>query len=201
MLCSYDVELGGVGVSSKPSYCPANDPFLPNQPIFATQTAIFRLASLPARSPRSVRSSQLPFMPGSKESSHAHQVAGKFSHPISRPGNGKKLPFQEVHRRVKHCLEAWNVGDVSLAELWGNSKVCGSCAGSRRYLVGCLGGWGDCQALCDGGGLKVYRQKEGGLKVRWEGFTPSSLEEKTALWDTQPAGASAVPPAPESGGW
>lgn len=170
----YTVELSGVGISSKPSFYPPSDPKVPYQPVYATQTAIFRLSSLPTRSPRSVRSSQLPFMPGSKESLHPHKVAGKFTHPISIPGSGEKESPGDVRQRVRTCMDRWAIEQVSLAELWGVSEVAGACAGSRRYLVRCMGGWGDCPAVQEqddeefevrkgrGRGLVVRLRKSGG---------------------------------------
>jgi hypothetical protein len=44
------------------------------------------------------------------------------------------------------------VRDVSLNELWGDDEIAGACNGSKRYLVGLLGGWGNCPAISTGGG-------------------------------------------------
>lgn len=169
----YEVELGGVGISSKPSYYPADDPHVPNEPIYATQTAIFRLASVPMRSPRSVRSTPLPFMPGSNERVHPHKLAGRFIHPRSAPGTGKRLPPGDVLERVREKMESWNVGDVSLNELWGDDEIAGACNGSKRYLVGLLGGWGNCPAISTGGGgseFVVRKERGKGLWVTWKKF-------------------------------
>ncbi|WVF72587.1 hypothetical protein IAT40_007404 [Kwoniella sp. CBS 6097] len=208
----YDVEVSGVGTSSQPSYYPSTDPSQPLQPIYATQTAIFRLSTgLPLRSPRSVRTTQLPFMPSSSESSHSHKLAGKFVHPVSHPGDGKRRSPEDVRKTVRECFERWNVGEVSLDEVWGVYEVSGRCAGSKRYLVSSLGGWGDCEALPLGEGaeadkneFEVTRVRGRGLSVKWNNLTPRSGEEgKTQeQWD-QPAGRSsaASQPSEKTGGW
>ena len=192
----YEVELGGVGISSKPSYYPADDPHVPNQPIYATQTAIFRLISAPMRSPRSVRSAPLPFMPGSSDSVHPHKLAGRFFHPITAPGfseatyastsssqrhmgqshlpRPKRKSPADVRERVREKFTDWNVGEVGLDEIWGVDAVAGACVGSKRYLVGVLGGWGDQPALVgsEGGEFEVGKQKgRAGLRVRWTSFS------------------------------
>ena len=193
-----------MGISSKPSYYPADDPYLPNQPIYATQTAVFRLISAPMRSPRSVRSAPLPFMPGSSDAVHPHKLAGRFFHPITAPGfseatysatssnqrhmgqpqipRPKKKSPAEVQNRVREKFTEWNVGEVGLEELWGVDAVAGACVGSKRYLVGVLGGWGDQPALVnsEGGEFEVRKQKgRPGLRVRWNAFEgrPETKEE------------------------
>lgn len=172
----YDVELGGVGISSKPSYYPPNDPHVPNQPIFATQTAIFRLASVPTRSPRSVRSVQLPFMPSSKESAHSHRLAGRYVHP-NTISTSNKASSQDVQHHVRAAFEQWGVGEVSLSELWSVKNVAEACGGSQRYLVGSLGGWGDCEAHFRNGIFTVTREKGRGFVVVWNGFVPKQKKE------------------------
>ncbi|ORX38723.1 hypothetical protein BD324DRAFT_577826 [Kockovaella imperatae] len=195
----YDVELGGVGISNKPSYYPADDPHLPNQPIYATQTAIFRLEALPARSPRSVRSSQLPFMPGSKESSHSHKLAGKFVHPPTVEAKTKLLPEQVVDM-VKETLAQWNVGQVSIGELWARSDISLACAGSKRYFVSCLGGWGDCPPARQGGAgeCEVYNERGQGLSVRWKSFQPVTTERHQS-WGSEQRELEG--PSEKTGGW
>ena len=193
----YTVELSGVGISDRPSYYPPSDPNMPRRPIFATQTAIFRLTSEPTRSPRSVRISELPFMPGSQESLHTHKLAGRFVHPATvqtGTGTGKMDGIADVRTRVKRCMEAWEIGQVSLTELWGVSEVAGACAGRKRYLVGCLGGFGDCEAIPPGGEevareyahdmtqrydaeFKVIAQ-DGVLSVVWTTWVPRRNEVK-----------------------
>lgn len=193
----YEVELGGVGISSKPSYYPADDPYVPNEPIYATQTAIFRLASVPARSPRSVRSTPLPFMPGSKESSHPHKVAGRFTHPRSAPGQNRREAPGDVLQKVKDQFEAWQVPEVGLSELWGVDDVAGACNGSKRYLVGVLGGWGDCEAIptLGQGDFEVKRDRGRGFRVVWKKYQkPQEVREES--WGSAP-----TQPAGESGGW
>ena len=175
----YEVELGGVGISSKPSYYPADDPHVPNEPIYATQTAIFRLAPMPMRSPRSVRSTPLPFMPGSNENFHSHKLAGRFVHPRSAPGSGKRLPPGDVLERVRDGLEQRNVGEVSLDELWGDDEISGACNGSKRYLIALLGGWGNCQAISTGGGgdeFEVKRERGKRFQVVWKKFVNKAGE-------------------------
>ena len=191
-----------MGVSNKPSYYPEDDPHVPNQPIYATQTAIFRLAALPARSPRSVRSSQLPFMPRSKESSHAHKLAGKFTHPISAPEPNAKRRPEEVRQLVKENMARWNTPSISLAELWGVAKVSGSCAGSKRHFVGCLGGWGDCSPLegSPAEELRVYREKDKGLYIRWNGFKPQDTQDEAESWRASQR-MDVDPPSDKTGGW
>ncbi|OCF41155.1 hypothetical protein I317_05069 [Kwoniella heveanensis CBS 569] len=190
----YDVEISGVGISSQPSYYPSTDPSQSPQPIYATQTAIFRLSTgLPLRSPRSVRTAQLPFMPSSSESSHSHKLAGKFVHPVSHPGDGTRRSPREVRQAVRECFTRWNVGEVSLDEVWGVYEVSGRCAGSKRYLVSCLGGWGDCERELeplspeeegasnaeedDKDDFQVTRVKRRGLSVRWNKFTQRSSSD------------------------
>ncbi|WWD02359.1 hypothetical protein V865_000398 [Kwoniella europaea PYCC6329] len=168
----YDVEISGVGVSSHPSYYPSDDPSQPGQPIYASQTAIFRLATgLPLRSPRSVRTVELPFMPNSGESSHSHKLAGRFIHPANAPGDGKKASPNEVIETVRECYKSWKIDEVSLDELWGVHEVSGRCAGSKRYLVSVIGGFGDCTAI-DGASeeFEVKKEKGRGLRVRWKDF-------------------------------
>lgn len=170
----YRVEIGGVGVSSSPSYYPADHP-TPHAPIYASQVALFRLGSgIPARSPRSVRSTELPWL--SKEDNHPHKLVGRFTHPVTATpsaGAGEKGPrgAQEVQQRVRDVMGAWKVPEVTLGELWGGGEVAASCGGSRRYLVACLGGWGDQPAL-EGvqAGEWTVRKDERGVVVRWNGY-------------------------------
>lgn len=200
----YEVELGGVGVSSKPSYYPADDPHVPNAPIYATQTAVFRLASEPTRSPRSVRSTPLPFMPSSKESVHPHKLAGKFTHPPHAPGTGKKESPEDLRRRVRDILgpDRLNIGQVSLDELWGFDEICGASAGSKRYLVSCLGGYGDCPSIGQSSGeFEVKREKRArSLVVQWNSFVPRAVEKAESWGGSAPAEETRKPDA-STGGW
>ncbi|WWC63055.1 uncharacterized protein I303_105654 [Kwoniella dejecticola CBS 10117] len=196
----YDVEVSGVGISSQPSYYPSDDPNQPGQPIYATQTAIFRMATgLPLRSPRSVRTVELPFMPGSRESSHSHKLAGKFLHTVSAPGDGRKHPVQEVIQIVRDCFTRWNVGEVSLDEIWGVHEVSGRCGGSKRHLVGSLGGFGDCPSTSGSSEFEIRQEHGRGLIVRWNEFKPVEDKRQEERWG-QPIQQSAVP-LTRSGGW
>lgn len=192
----YTVQLSGVGLSSCPSYYPSDHPHSPNAPIYASQVALFRLASgIPTRSPRSVRSSDLPYL--SKEEAHPHKLVGRFVLPatvdlgsnilngnggIGEGGKGKdKAGVKEVREMVRHLLNTWSIGSVSLGELWGNEELAGIlCKGSKRWLVGCLGGWGDQESIEPQDGESEFEVKwekptEGGrgLAVIWKSFTPT----------------------------
>ena len=81
-------------------------------------------------------------MPGSRQSSHTHKLAGKFVHPVTAPSTSRQDPTA-VRDLIRHQFQHWGLGEVSLTELWGVGDICGACAGSKRYLVACLGGWGD----------------------------------------------------------
>lgn len=51
--------------------------------------------------------------------------------------------------------------------------VAGACVGSKRYLVGVLGGWGDQPALVgsEGGEFEVTKRKgRSGMRVCWKAF-------------------------------
>ena len=91
-------------------------------------------------------------------------------------------------------MEGWRIGQVSLTELWGVTEVAGACEGSIRYLVGCLGGFGDCQAIpedgkqsvregdheitqCHDEEFKVIAQ-DGALVVVWTRWAPPRNEAK-----------------------
>ncbi|EKD02606.1 hypothetical protein A1Q2_03032 [Trichosporon asahii var. asahii CBS 8904] len=98
----YDVQIGGVGTSNKPSYYPDGSP------VYATQTAVFRLASgIPMRSPRSVRTVDLPFMRGVSEAHHPHRLAGKFQFPATAvKAPGAPLSPEEVNKTVQEAFNA-----------------------------------------------------------------------------------------------
>lgn len=198
--------MGGVGISSKPSYYPSDDPNVPPQPVYATSTALFRLgAAGPARSPRSVRTTELPFMPGSSQSSHPHNLAGKYLHPRTAPTShhSERQSSGHVREVVKQTLSSWQVGEVSLTELWGSMDVAAACAGSKRYLVGCLGGWGNVDGIepAPGGEFEVTSRKGRGLVVRWNGFrkdqTPVEADAKE--WGQGVKGDETAPSG--TGGW
>ncbi|WWC71781.1 uncharacterized protein I206_105740 [Kwoniella pini CBS 10737] len=199
----YDVEISGVGVSSHPSYYPSDDPTQPGQPIYASQTAIFRLATgLPLRSPRSVRTVELPFMPGSRESSHPHKLAGKFLHTVAAPGDGRKHPVQEVIQIVRDCYKKWNVGEVSLDELWGDHEVSGRCAGSKRHLVGSLGGFGDCPSISGSLEFMIRLERGRGLIVKWVEFKPRKEIDTSDRWGQSiQQGHLKSAESAEAGGW
>lgn len=139
----YDVQIGGVGTSNKPSYYPDGSP------VYATQTAVFRLASgIPMRSPRSVRTVDLPFMRGVSEAHHPHRLAGKFQFPATAvKAPGAPLSPEEVNKTVQEAFKYVSVSRISLTELWALPNVAAVCGGSKRHLVSCLGGWGDCKPL------------------------------------------------------
>lgn len=63
-------------------------------------------------------------------------------------------------------------------ELWGNIDIAGSCAGSKRYLVGCLGGYGDVEPIAteNAGEFEVIQVEGRGLVVVWKGFKGRSEE-------------------------
>ncbi|GMK58459.1 hypothetical protein CspeluHIS016_0504910 [Cutaneotrichosporon spelunceum] len=161
----YTVEVGGVGISNKPSFYPAKRGEKP-KPIYATQTAIFRLATgVPMRSPRSVRTVDLPFMLGASESTHPHRLAAKSRHlPSIFPAPGAPMSPEEVSEGVRMAFTSVSVDCLSLPELWGMGNIAPMCCGSKRYLVACLGGWGDCPSVHEGAGFKVF-EKDNGLWV------------------------------------
>ncbi|WWD18873.1 hypothetical protein CI109_103328 [Kwoniella shandongensis] len=198
----YEVEISGVGISSNPSYYPDTDPVLPSRPIYATHTAIFRMSTgLPLRSPRSVRTIELPFMPGSREAAHPHKLAGRFTHPVSAPGNGSRAPPSDVRARVRESFTQWNVGEVSLDEVWSVLEIAAACAGSKRWLVGSLGGWGDCDPVNGENNreFEVRKEKGRGLSVRWNSFTQVDGEVyRGEEWGTKMEG---VESSAQTGGW
>lgn len=109
-------------------------------------------------------------MPGSKESSHPHKVAGRFTHPRKAPGQNRREPPGDVLHRVVEQFEEWNVPEVGLNEVWGVETIAGACNGSKRYLVGVLGGWGDCQPITTlgQGDFEVKRDRGKGFRVVWK---------------------------------
>lgn len=86
-------------------------------------------------------------------------------------------------------MQSWQVGQVSLGELWGDLDLATSCGGSKRWLVGCLGGYGDVPAITSEPAstsaepskaaqageheheFEVRRERGRGLMVVWKGFT------------------------------
>lgn len=113
-------------------------------------------------------------MPGSSQSSHPHNLAGRFLHPRTAPTShhSERQSSGQVRQVVKQTLTNWQVGEVSLTELWGNIDVAAACAGSKRYLVGCLGGWGNVDPIEPAGEFEVVAsgQPGRGLVVKWTGF-------------------------------
>lgn len=183
-------------MSSKPSYYPS-DPSRPPRPIYATSTAIFRLASgVPTRSPRSVRSSELPFL--SKESSHPHKLAGKFVHPVHAPGDGRKHPPEDVRALVRSRMEAWRIGVVSVEELWAVPEVAGACAGSKRYFLACVGGYGDVPAQGGEDEFEVGKVSGMSLAVRWKRWKG---EDGVVSEEVVSGRAGTAAGGAETGGW
>lgn len=142
-------------------------------------------------------------MPGSSQSAHPHELAGKFLHARTAPTSHfseRKSPT-DVVEIVKHAMQAWQIGKVSMNELWGNIDVAGACAGSKRYLVGCLGGWGDVEPIeAQGKGEFAVSKEEGrGLVVSWSGFKKqqSAVEADGAEWGQ----AKTVEGQKGAGGW
>lgn len=170
----YRCHVAGLGLSDRPSYHPDG------RPIYATQTAVFWLGGQPARSPRSVRTSELPFMPGSGEALHPHRLAARHVHEVRVPGHqGKRLEPQgdeRIRDKVSEGLKAMGEpAELSIDELWfwNSGEVARASAGSRRRLVRALGGWGDCpgrsgQVGDQEGWEVVWPDREGayGLVVR-----------------------------------
>lgn len=141
-------------------------------------------------------------MPGSSQSAHPHELAGKFLHVRTAPTSHiseRKQP-QQVVEIVKQTLQAWQIGQVTMNELWGNIEVAGACAGSKRYLVGCLGGWGDVEPVESGGEEFTISKEEGrGLVVGWSGFKKEQkdVEVDSAEWGQ----AKTVEGQKGAGGW
>lgn len=159
------------------------------------------------RSPRSVRSSELPWL--SKEAAHPHKLVGRFIHPATiqsssstKPKELPKAGIEEVQEKVRELMDGWNVGQVSLGEIWGDRGVSEMCGGSKRYLVGCLGGWGDQEALAQEGaeGWEVRREDPGrggrGLIVIRKGW--KKVEDEGEKWGVQ---GKTEEPSEKTGGW
>lgn len=217
----YEVTISGVGISSSPSYYPADHPHTPNAPIYASQVALFRLGSgIPTRSPRSARSSELPWL--SKEAAHPHKLVGRFTFPATSPAGSSsggaakdrtRADVQGVRARVKDLMQSWGVGQVSLGELWGDADLADMCGGSRRYLVGSLGGWGDQPDLGQTGGTDKAEQAEltvesedpaqggRGLVVRWSGHTPTREPDASGAHGGWQGIEQRQPPSDATGGW
>ncbi|BEI79935.1 hypothetical protein CcaverHIS002_0104640 [Cutaneotrichosporon cavernicola] len=161
----YTVEVSGVGISNKPSFYPPKEGRKP-RPIYATQTAVFRLATgVPMRSPRSVRTVDLPFMLGASESAHPHRLAAKARHPPTIfPAPGAPMSPEEVSEGVHTAFASVSVNRLRLSELWAMSDIAPMCCGSKRYFVACLGGWGDCPSVHEDSGFKVF-EKDNSLWV------------------------------------
>lgn len=200
----YRVDISGVGISSSPSYYPSNH-VTPGAPIYASNVAIFHLGSgIPARSPRSVRSTELPWL--SKESNHPHKLVGRFEHPATMPNAGKWKGVQDVRGTVRTVMRQWNVPEVSLAELWGDKNVSGAAGGSKRYLVGALGGYGDVapakeEQVTNGEStdeFEVMEKGEQGVFVRWKRFEQGQTPSSGETWGEVP---TREPPSAATGGW
>lgn len=186
----YTAELGGIGLSNQPSYHD-NDP---SRPIYATHTAIFRqTGGKPHRSPRSVRSVRLPFMPMSGPKFHAHRLAVRHVHEPRGAGQAyptmtKKVSSSkpltpasddEIRDLVRNVMSAWQDPEVTLDEVWNDERVAGACAGSKRTLVCALGGLGDCPGRSgvvgdqsDEWQVVWSRYTVGGMRIRWKCCPP-----------------------------
>lgn len=161
----YSVEIAGVGISSNPSFYPARDGEQP-RPIYATQTAIFRLATgVPMRSPRSVRTVDLPFMRAAGEATLPHRPAQRLVHQATALRTPAQSPAT-VAAAVEEAFAQVSTSILSLTELWGIGNVASICGGSKRHLVSALGGWGDCGKAV--GAIEGWVVEEGknGLVVR-----------------------------------
>lgn len=161
----YRCKIGGLGLSDRPSYHDDD----PQRPIYATQTAIFYLGGQPARSPRSVRTSELPFMPGSGEALHPHRLAARHVHERTKVAPLDDSAIRGVVERAWEDMS--QPTSVSIDELWfwNGGEVARAAAGSRRRLVRALGGWGDCAGSGEEGGWEVFwpdREGAYGLRVR-----------------------------------
>ncbi|KAG7571116.1 hypothetical protein FFLO_00941 [Filobasidium floriforme] len=184
----YTVETGGIGLSNQPSYHDDD----PSRPIYATHTAIFRhTGGAPHRSPRSVRSVRLPFMPASGEEYHAHRLAVRHVHEPRGAGEVYKKTWdpspesdETIRGIVRDLLRRWREGEVTLEEVWATDSVSSACVGSKRTLVRALGGLGNCPGSTGVIGdqpeweLIWSRVSPGGIRVRWRDFVDEEKEEK-----------------------
>ncbi|KAJ9126911.1 hypothetical protein QFC24_001142 [Naganishia onofrii] len=190
----YTATIGGVGISSHPSYHDDD----PSRPLYATQTAIFRLGGQPTRSPRSVRTSELPFMPGSGEKIHAHRLAARHIHEPRGAGagfkNGKQMrpaSDEQIRKIVKETMQRWRAPEVVVSALWADPTVAKACAGSKRTLCRAVGGFGDCPGATGRAGdlpdWEVFWPEgpSGMLTIRWKEYPEEPVEE--------PWGASHAP--------
>lgn len=210
----YRVDISGVGISSSPSYYPS-DHITPGAPIYASNVAIFRFGSgIPARSPRSVRSTDLPWL--SKESNHPHKLVGRFEHPATMGSANKPKRVGETRETVRRVMQAWGTPEVSMAELWGDRGVAEAAGGSKRYLVSVLGGYGDQPEAAQGEGksngtaaasegegreFEVVQVQDRGLHVRWNRFTRIDNAQQASegqTWGQTPAREA---PSEATGGW
>jgi hypothetical protein len=84
-------------------------------------------------------------------------------------------------------------------ELWGNLDVAAACAGSKRYLVGCLGGWGNVDPIESGAGFEVRHEQDRGLVVLWKDFKKAeeAVEADQKEWGTN----GTVEGQKGAGGW
>lgn len=163
----YHVEIGGVGISNKPSYYPEKEG-QSAKPVYATHTAIFRLdTGVALRSPRSMRTVELPFMRGANEAAHPHRLAAKYIHPVTaEKAPGAPLSPQQVSAVVKEAFSGISVPQISLAEAWGLPGIAAACGGSQRHLVACLGGWGDCPGIAGASTEFEVLRAQLGLAIR-----------------------------------
>lgn len=78
-------------------------------------------------------------------------------------------------------------------ELWGDMDVAAACAGSKRYLVGCLGGYGNVDPIeataSASDGFEVKQVEGRGLVVVWKGFKgrQKDVEVDSKEWGQVPA--------------
>lgn len=220
----YTVEVSGLGASSSPSFYEQDPELTPEdrpRPIYASQTAIFRLSTgLPMRSPRSIRSVELPFMSGHGETNHAHKLAARHLHPVHIPGvidsttqiespsyQSVKLPPRQpaanVRALVKEQMQRWNIGLVSVQEIWSQLDIAVACGGSKRWLIGSLGGWGNCAPVerSSDEDLRVVKERGRALSIKWESWKPAQATEVAAEGYTPHTAERTEEEKRTTGGW
>jgi hypothetical protein len=146
----YSTEICHIGFPTESST--AENPLPPNSH-FATNACIFRVLPTPPpssiRSPRSYRSSPLPFYQKSADAEGrfggSHQL---FKRVMFRPRPSvehvKKFKPGENAGLVRQCLrdlmKAWGVSEVKLSDVWSGAdeysdQLTDRCGGSQRFLI------------------------------------------------------------------